>query len=256
VKKRILSIAMLAIFFGVAAVAIAGDEGKFEVKPAEFDPIHTHLVNAAWLTGIGCPTNAQLADANAQGQAVPGGTYTDGGCPIGDPKDKNVEGLLLAKTGPTANFAASFAEIKGLKKNTTLTELGWDIRKPFPAGNSDARGSHCGAGAPRWNVETTSEPTAGSGTFFFIGCNSPPPAQTGGPASGFTRDRWSGAGLVGFSTTSGLFVNLSGATIKSLAIVFDEGQDAAGGPDSFGLAVLDNIDINGTLVGRGPTDPN
>src|SRR3954471_24870627 len=74
VKKRILSIAMLAIFFGVAAVAIAGDEGKFEVKPAEFDPIHTHLVNAAWLTGIGCPTNAQLADANAQGQAVPGGT--------------------------------------------------------------------------------------------------------------------------------------------------------------------------------------
>jgi len=37
--------------------------------------------------------------------------------------------------------------------------------------------------------------------------------------------------------------------VKSISIIFDEGQDA--GPDNFGLAVLDNIDINGTLVGRG-----
>jgi len=29
--------------------------------------------------------------------------------------------------------------------------------------------------------------------------------------------------------------------------VFDEGQDT--GPDNFGLAVLDNIDVNGMLVG-------
>jgi hypothetical protein len=38
-----------------------------------------------------------------------------------------------------------------------------------------------------------------------------------------------------------------------LTIVFDEGQDT-GGPDFFGLAVLDNIDVNGVLVGKGPTD--
>jgi len=34
--------------------------------------------------------------------------------------------------------------------------------------------------------------------------------------------------------------------------VFDEGYDT--GPDNFGVAILDNIDINGVLVGKGPTD--
>jgi hypothetical protein len=40
--------------------------------------------------------------------------------------------------------------------------------------------------------------------------------------------------------------------VQSISIVFDEGQDASGGPDSSGLAVLDNIDVNMVLVGRGP----
>jgi len=43
-------------------------------------------------------------------------------------------------------------------------------------------------------------------------------------------------------------------TIKSLSIVFDEGQDASGAPDQFGAAVLDNIAINGGMTGRGPTN--
>ena len=42
--------------------------------------------------------------------------------------------------------------------------------------------------------------------------------------------------------------------MKSISIVFDEGQDT--GPDFFGLAVLDNIDINGKLVGNGPGKPH
>jgi hypothetical protein len=37
--------------------------------------------------------------------------------------------------------------------------------------------------------------------------------------------------------------------VNDISIVFDEGQDT--GPDNFGLAVLDNIDVNGTLVGQG-----
>jgi hypothetical protein len=39
--------------------------------------------------------------------------------------------------------------------------------------------------------------------------------------------------------------------VKSIQIVFDEGQDPSGGPDESGLAVLDNIDVNGVLVGHG-----
>ena len=41
-----------------------------------------------------------------------------------------------------------------------------------------------------------------------------------------------------------------GATIKSISIIFDEGTDTAGGMP--GLAVIDNIDINGVLVPSGP----
>jgi hypothetical protein len=40
--------------------------------------------------------------------------------------------------------------------------------------------------------------------------------------------------------------------VKRIVIVFDEGTDT--GPDFFGAAILDNIDVNGQLVGRGPTN--
>lgn len=35
--------------------------------------------------------------------------------------------------------------------------------------------------------------------------------------------------------------------MQSISIVFDEGNDGA--PELFGLAELDNIDINGVLIG-------
>jgi hypothetical protein len=239
--------------FLFAAAAFA-DHGRFEVKPDEFDPGHTHLVQAAWLGGIGCPTNAKIAVSNATGTGVSGFTsFSDPACPptedrSGNREDKNVEGLLLAKTGPTANFAAAVARIDGVK-GEVITELGWDIRKPGlgstpPDTSAGARGSHCGAGAPRWNIETRDG-------FFFLGCNSPPaPVQT--PGIGFIRMRWGGsAGTLMAFNTSGVLVPVTGQ-VKSLEIVFDEGYDT--GPDNFGLAVLDNIDVNGVLVGKGPTD--
>jgi hypothetical protein len=49
---------------------------------------------------------------------------------------------------------------------------------------------------------------------------------------------------------------LAPVTVQRIVILFDEGQDASGGPDMFGAAVLDNIDVNGKLVGRGATDAN
>jgi hypothetical protein len=41
-------------------------------------------------------------------------------------------------------------------------------------------------------------------------------------------------------------------TVVRIQIVFDEGQDT--GPNFFGAAVLDNIDVNGALVGQGNVD--
>jgi hypothetical protein len=40
--------------------------------------------------------------------------------------------------------------------------------------------------------------------------------------------------------------------VTRIEIVFDEGQDT--GPDFFGAAILDNIDVNGMLVAHGATD--
>src|SRR6202011_5888193 len=107
--------------------------------------------------------------------------YTDPACMTGDPRDQHNQGLLLAKTGPsTTNFAAAQAELRGLR-GTTLTELGYDLRKPTSAG--DPSGSHCGAGAPRFDITTE------DGTTYFIGCNSPPAVQTA-TGNGWIRLRW------------------------------------------------------------------
>lgn len=244
-RKRLLVAGAIALF-GVSGVAYAA--GGFNVKPGEFEPHKTPLVNAAWLNGIGCPTGAKTAEYIPPDftDTRPGPAYTDPACPTGDAKDRTVEGLLLAKTGPTSNAAAAGAHISGFKG--TLTELGWDIRKPNNTG--DDRGSHCGAGAPRWNVQTT------DGDFYFIGCNSPAPTtQTDG--AGFVRERWgngTAGSVMGFNATEGFAFEPITGEVNFIEIVFDEGQDT--GPDNFGLAVLDNIDINGTLIGRGPTNPN
>src|SRR5258708_1474328 len=45
-----------------AAAALVRDDDneiEFRVKPSTFDPFNTYLVQAVWLTGIGCPTNAK-----------------------------------------------------------------------------------------------------------------------------------------------------------------------------------------------------
>jgi hypothetical protein len=232
------------IFAGVAlatvVATVAGAAGNFNnVEPHEFDPAHSFLVQAAWLGGIGCPTNASYANYPA---TSPNATYT--ACPTGDTKDKHNEGLLLAKTGPTNNNASATADLKGVK-DTALTELGYDIRKPTSA--TDPRGSHCGAGAPRFDIVTE------DGTLYFLGCNSPTATATPeGANNEWLRLRWGGTPnpLLAFGP-SGL-TNITGMKVKSISIVFDEGQDT--GPDNFGLAVLDNIDVNGTLVGDGPTN--
>lgn len=229
-RTLIASLAILTLVSGVAYAA-----SRFSVTAREFDPGRSFLVQAEWLTGIGCATNGRIAVANSDFTGVAGSAqYSDGGCPTGDPSDTRNEGLLLVKTGPTPNFASAGADISGVR-GITLTELGYDLRTARTF--ADPSGSQCGAGAPRFNVVTT------DGVTHFVGCASPPPLQTA-TGLGFVRLRWSAVQLAAAFPPI-----LPTATVRSIEIVFDEGQDVA--PDNFGLAVLDNIDINGTLVGRG-----
>jgi hypothetical protein len=245
VKRIPLIIAFLALT--MTCVTVAADNEGFSVKPRTFDPFHTKLVNASWLSGIGCPTEAKVVAFDPTGTfTLPPASFTAGGCPTGDPSDKNNEGLLMVKTGPTNNDASAVAELVGVN-GTVLTELGYDLRKPGADAN-DPRGSHCGAGAPRFNI------TLQDGEFFFLGCNSPAAVVTAS-GDGFMRLRWGGAtGPLQAYLNGNTLETIPSIAVKSISIVFDEGQDT--GPDNFGLAVLDNIDVNGALVGRGGTDDN
>src|SRR2546428_11145081 len=125
--------ASFAILIFSTSVAFA--DTKFnQVKPSEFDPGKTFLVQAAWLDGIGCPTDATIAIPNASFTGVGSkGSYTDPACASaaggGDPKDKHNQRLLVAETGPTiTKFATAIGELKG-DKVSTLNEAGHQTRK-------------------------------------------------------------------------------------------------------------------------------
>lgn len=210
------------------------NENFHAVIPHDFDPGHTNLVEAGWLDGIGCPTGASVALSNATGTGIAGfTTFSDPACPTGDPKDMKNEGLLMVKTGPTENFASAEADLKKVMGISPLFELGYDLRKSVSAATPN--GSHCGAGAPRFDVITT------DGTDHFIGCNSPPAVETAS-SNAWIRLRWDPATAFPPVTPT--------EVVQRISIVFDEGTDTA--PDFFGAAILDNIDVNGMIVGRGP----
>ena len=75
---------------------------SLRANPFVFDPGDTELVQSGWIDGIGCPTFDGTSST----------PYTDPACPTGDRRDDSNEGLLLAKTGPTANVASAGVVIK------------------------------------------------------------------------------------------------------------------------------------------------
>lgn len=104
----------MAVSDGLVARRCAGREAA----AADFAPGTTNLVQAAWLPGIGCPTDAEIAVSNATGTGIDHKEpFTELACPSGDPNDAKNEGLLLAKTGPTNNFASAGAELKGCARH-------------------------------------------------------------------------------------------------------------------------------------------
>jgi hypothetical protein len=175
----------------------------------------SRIVTSAWLGGMGLPDN---------------------GGPNGVTATRNDPhlGLLLNKNGPTPNCSSSGATITGVKGMTVTAgfHLGYDYRV----------GGHCGAGAPRFNVDTDQG-------FFFVGCANG--VQTPAPQDGEWSRTRSDLTNCGSACSPGSIT--AGAKIKSIEIVFDEGTDtvSVSDPTGVGLAVLDNIDINGTLITRG-----
>jgi hypothetical protein len=88
--------------------------------------------------------------------------------------------------------------------------------------------------------------TLTDGTTWFIGCSSPATLPTTSDnGQGWKRLRW-GPGPINASNDGTTTVDISGRTVQSIQVVFDEGQD-----NGSGVAFLDNVDVNGALVGRG-----
>ena len=189
-----LKITSLLAIASLAITASASADSGFQAKPFTYDPDKTGEITAAWIAGIGLP----------------------------DAGNSN-HGLLLQKNGLTADNAAGGASITGVK-GIVLTELGFDYKN----------GGHCGAGAPRFNVQAT------DGFHFMGGCSN---ATPGPVAPGWTRVR-----IDPNNPAQAFPVMTPGATIISIALIFDEGTDT--GPDFTGSVITDNIDVNGTLIGK------
>lgn len=211
-------------FAGLTWPAAAGGDG-LQAVPFEFVgkagdcgagyPAGSRIVTAAWLTGMGLPDN--------------GGLNSSTGDPADNP-DKNDprKGLLLSKNGPTLDCSSAGAVITGVKRITaTPLKLGFDYRN----------GGHCGANAPRFNVLVKGS----SDTLYVFGCAGAT-TSLGAPQD---PTEWT---RVRFQTSLP-----AGSKIKSIAIVYDEGTDTPSwqDPNGVGLAVLDNICVDGKLVAPG-----
>ncbi|MDQ6794777.1 MAG: hypothetical protein M3067_08190 [Chloroflexota bacterium] len=188
-------------------------------------PAGSRIVTSAWLGGMGLPDDG--TSPNTQGPV------TSASATAPSANDPHL-GLLLNKNGPTGDCSSAGATINGVKGMvvTATFHLGYDYRN----------GGHCGAGAPRFNVDTDKG-------FFFVGCANAP--QVGAPQD---PGQWMRTRSIVEKCGSECFAGSipDGATIKSIDIVFDEGTDTANNDtQGVGLAVIDNIDINGTLITRG-----
>src|SRR2546423_6399578 len=114
----------------------------------------SQIVTPAWLGGHVLPDNGG-SNTTAVDLTPPAANRNAN-------QDDPHRGLLLSKNGPTADCSAAGATIEGFRRNSTLTELGFD----YP------NGTHCCAGAPRFNISTA------DGLTSFAGC----PAITQTPA--------------------------------------------------------------------------
>ena len=103
----------------------------------------------------------------------------------------------------------------------------------MPSGAFDVKnGGWCGAGSPRFNVTTS------DGLTHFYGCS-----------YGTKTDLANGWSRVAFGPDTPFAGNAFGQTIERIEVVLDEGNDLSGSGTP-GKSILDNIDVNGTAIGK------
>lgn len=143
-----------------------------------------------------------------------------------DAKGSRFQALLLQKATLTSTFSAAYAQVKGLEglPPAALVRLRWEHRND----------THCGAGAPRWNINITG--ATGNSYTVFLGCSGAAHAPGSGP--NWTRDNWEAADIAAQIQAQAGSDAVNGR-IASVFIIFDEGNDV--GP---GFVFIDNITVN------------
>jgi hypothetical protein len=147
-----------------------------------------------------------------------GAAYTSTATTAADTRN---QGLLLSKTSNASNQAQAGVVIRDVE-GISLTQLGYDIRV----------GSQCTATSPRFVVVTTDN------VVHKIGCASGT-AQPA-PVAGWKRLRFDPA-----NPAQTIPAIPAGSKVKSIHLVHDGGPEAGSS-----IVVLDNIDINGKIIGQ------
>lgn len=208
----------------VGAAFAANDNAKLRADPWVYvgkagdcgtDP-GSAIVTAGWIAGMGLPDDGVTLSASPLAARDPHA------------------GLLLNKNGLTSNCSAAGATIKNVK--------GLIVTARFSVGYDYRNGGHCGAGAPRFNIDTDQG-------YFFVGCTNAP--QVGAPQDSLEWSRTNSDVTACGSECHPSSIPV-GAVINGIYIVFDEGTDTASNDtQGVGLAVIDNININGRKISFG-----
>jgi hypothetical protein len=145
--------------------------------------------------------------------------------------------LLLTKPCPTATNAASGVDIIDPSVEgqpvSNLTELNFDYKT----------GEHCGAGAPRFNLQLDSAGNQNA----FLGCLGGTQTPT---ANGYTHVEYNAAQIQAAVLAAG---GTPTSTLFDLYMIMDEGTDTLG-LGTPGVVHIDNISVNNRVVGS-PTSP-
>src|SRR5205823_1609828 len=199
----------------------------FVGKPGDCGPGYpagSRIVTSAWLGGMGLPDN--------------GGPNFNATDPADAPnKDDRHSGLLLSKNGATPICSSAGARIRGVRGMvfSATSALGFDYRN----------GGHCGAGAPRFNV-VVADPVTQTQSFHFVGgCSNGTPTPSSQDPAQWTQVRFMTA-----NPAQSLPPIATGSKVVSISLIFDEGTDTPSPQDPMGvgLAVVDNIFIDGTVI--------
>jgi hypothetical protein len=135
--------------------------------------------------------------------------------------DTRNQGLLLSKTSAASNQAQAGVVVRDVE-GMSITALGYDIRN----------GGQCTATSPRFAIVTTDEVVHKTGCA--TGTSQP------APAAGWRRLRFDPANPAQMNPPI-----TTGSKVKSVYLLMD------GGPETgASIVVLDNININGKMIGK------